>query len=196
MQRQQLGGEKRRIKAEGLRGNLCFLCMYICVCVYLYGVAGLQREGAVLPEDGHGAGEHGAQHPGQRYHPEAHVLPHPGLQVVHDAPETHRHNTLVREVIRRSPRINNGCRRWWEFHGQAAGKRPGLLMFPLNLWARAGRTPLKLYRLFRLMRLYGSILFIMHTRCFTVPTGARNFRVKEKAAEPPRPLQKTCIPTK
>ena len=67
-----------------------FTSVCVCVCVYLYAVPRLQGEGAVLPEDGQWTGQHGAQHPGQRYHPEANVLTHPGLQVVHNTPETHR----------------------------------------------------------------------------------------------------------
>lgn len=67
--------------------------MCVCVCVqHLYGVSRLQSEGVVFSEDGQRAGEHGAHHPRQGYHPKAHILTHPGLQVVHDTPETH-HNT-------------------------------------------------------------------------------------------------------
>lgn len=61
------------------------------VCTHLDGVSRLQREWAVLPKDGQRAGQHGAQHPRQRYHAEAHILAHPGLQVVHDAPGTNAH---------------------------------------------------------------------------------------------------------
>lgn len=58
--------------------------------MYLYPLSGLQREWAVLSEDGQRAGEHSAQHPVKRYHPETHVFSHPGLQVINDAPESHR----------------------------------------------------------------------------------------------------------
>lgn len=81
--------------SEGIDLYMCYRCVCLCVCVYLYSVSRPQSEGAVLSENGQRAGEHGAQHPRQRYHPKTHVLTHPGLQVVHNAPETQQHHVSV-----------------------------------------------------------------------------------------------------